>query len=85
MHNLLKLTFTRLSVIVTGRSLDSREISIELYFGIREGVDEKEGASIDQSIILDHLSQSWWGRQNYLAIKAVFSSLIFLVFFNIVQ
>ena len=58
MHNLLKLTFTRLSVIVTGRSLNSREISTELYFRIREGVDEKEGASIDQSIILDYLSQS---------------------------
>ena len=58
MHNLLKLTFTRLSVIVTGRSLDSREISIELYFRIREGVEEKDGARIDQSIILDYLSQS---------------------------
>ena len=33
------------------RPLDSREISNELYFRIREGVEEKEGASIDQSII----------------------------------
>ena len=33
------------------RPLDSREISNERYFRIREGVEEKEGASIDQSII----------------------------------
>ena len=64
------------------RSLESRGISNELYFGIKEGVEEKEGASIDQSIILDYLGQSWWGKQKCPAIKAVFSSLIFLSIFN---
>ena len=67
------------------RSLDSQERSNELYFRIWKGVEEKEGASIDQSIILDYLCESWWGRQKFLAIKALFSSLTFLVFFNIVQ
>ena len=37
---------------------DSRVISNELYFWIGEEVEEKKGASIDQSIILDYLSQS---------------------------
>ena len=49
MHNLLKLTCNYLTLGI--RPLDSREISNELYFRIREGVEEKEGASIDQSII----------------------------------
>ena len=52
MHNLLKLKTLGI------RSLDSREISNKLYFRIREGVEEKEGASIDQSIILDYISPS---------------------------
>ena len=64
------------------RSLDSRGISNELYFRIREGVEEKEGASIDQSIILDYLCQSWWGKRKSPAIKAVCSSLIFFSIFN---
>ena len=45
-----------------------------------EGVEEKEGASIDQSIILDYLSPSLSGKRKSQAIKADFSSLIFLVF-----
>ena len=59
------------------RSLGSQERSNELYFRIWEGVEEKEGTSIDKSIILDYHCQSWWGRQKSIAIKAVFSSLIF--------
>ena len=40
------------------RSLGSQERSNELYFRIWEGVEEKEGTSIDKSIILDYHCQS---------------------------
>ena len=47
------------STIVSGRSLNSREIRSrqdELYSRLKEGFEEREGASTDQSVMLEYLN-----------------------------
>ena len=65
-------------MIFSGRSLNSREISSrhdELYPRIREGFEEKDVASTDQSVILDYLNLDDSDKSLLTrAVKAVFPS-----------
>jgi len=64
-------------MIFSGRSLNSREIISrheELYPRIREGFEEKESASTDQSVIMDYLNLYDSDKSLLTAVKAVFPS-----------